>query len=115
MLKASQASKAGLPPFIMDFQYKYQLKIVSPGRKVSTICAFFLPEQIAWPGISLPLLYIASVQCRLPGYNKKMLFARWHCKPGHLIFEVQKPIYTMYLMTSVSHFTMGGGSVDRPL
>lgn len=56
------------------------------------------------------------VQCQLPGYNKKkMLFARWNCKPGQLIFEIPKPVYTMYLMTSVSHFTMGGGSVDRPL
>lgn len=83
-------------------------------RLAPSVHSFFqsrLPGQESLFPSCILLVYSAGCQDTI----KKMLFARWHCKPGHLIFEVQKPIYTMYLMTSVSHFTMGGGSVDRPL
>lgn len=54
--------------YILDFQYilyKYQLGVVSPGRNISTISAFFLPKQVAWLRISpLCILLFYRVNCQ---------------------------------------------------
>lgn len=54
------------PLFWVFIIHKYQLKIVSPGRKFSTICAFFLSKQIAWLRLSLSscILPLYSVNCQ---------------------------------------------------
>lgn len=61
--KASEAQGAGLPPFTCWISniYKYQLRVVSPRRKVSTVSVFFLLKQVAWLRIS-PLVYCYSTE-----------------------------------------------------